>query len=180
MGAGCQLWVDDAAHMLHFNGQAFPCGRDVEAVLAWQEYALTLSSDTDSLSLWDSEGLVRLTKVGVYPQDMALLENQAAVCGGADGKIHIINLPELAETAVYAVPGMPERICVTKESAYILTLLTEPDVHTRLLRLQPADGTWADLLSLPGIPEAIAADQSGLWIAVSEGVTRLRWKEIST
>ena len=180
MGGKREWWVDDAAHLLHFCGQVFPCDRDVEAALSWREYALLLSSDTDSLSLWDSEGLVRLTRVGVYPQDMALQEEQVIVCGGADGKIHLLNLPDLTETAEFSVPGMPERICITEEAAYLLALLTEPEVHTVLLRLYLTSGQWAELRRFRGIPEAITADRSGVWIAVSEGAMHLPWEEIRT
>ena len=180
MGAKRKWWVDDAAHMLHFGGQAFPCDRDVEAALSWREYVLLLSSDTDSLSLWDCEGLVRLTRVGVYPQDMALREKQVIVCGGADGKIHLLNLPDLTETAEFSVPGMPERICIAEEAAFILMLLTEPEVHTSLLKLWLPYGQRKEIRGFTGIPEAITADKSGLWIAVSEGVTRLRWEDIGT
>lgn len=178
MGAKRGLWIDDATHMLHFDGQTFPCDRDIEAALAWENYALLLSSDTDSLSLWDSEGLVRLTTIGVYPQDMAVRKNQVAVCGGADGKLHLLTLPDLTEIAEFSVPGMPERLCIVEDAVFILTLMVEPEVHTTLLRL--SGGQWEALRTFAGIPEAIAADKSGLWIAVSEGVTRLRWEEIET
>ena len=178
MGAKRRLWVDERAHVLHFRGQSFPCDRDVEAALAWQDCALLLSSDTDSLSLWDIDGLVRLAKVGVYPQDMALAEDMVAVCGGADGKLYLLHLPGLTEAAEYMLPGMPERLCIADSTAYILTLLTEPEVHTRLLMQPLTGGPCLALRQLPGIPEAIAADKSGLWIAVSEGVIRLRWDEL--
>ncbi len=180
MGAKSSLHVDNAAHLLYFRNQVFPCDRDVEAALPWQEYALTLSSDTDCLKLWDEQGLVRLARVGVYPQDMALREDTALVCGGADGKLHQLSLPDLIETAAYQLPGMPERICTVDDAAFILTLLTEPEVHTALLMLSLAGGQWTELQRLAGIPEAIAADKSGLWIAVSDGVTRLRWEELRT
>jgi len=179
MGDKRDLWVDESTHTLHFHGHTFTCDRDVEAALAWREYALLLSSDTDCLSLWDNEGLVRLTKVGVYPQDMALLEEQVIVCGGADGKLHLLTLPALTEKAEFSAPGMPERICVTEEAAFLLTLLTEPEIHTALLRVQ-LDGHWTELRRFSSIPEAITADKSGLWIAVSEGSLRLRWEEIET
>ena len=179
MGITRGLWVDDTEHMLHFHGQAFPCDRDIESAMPWREYALLLSSDTDSLSLWDAEGLVRLAKVGVYPQDMAVRNDRVIVCGGTDCQIHILRLPALTADAVFSVPGMPERICFTEEVAFILTLLTEPEVHTALLVLE-LNGRWSQLRQFSGIPEAIAADKSGLWIALSDGVTRLRWEEIGT
>lgn len=177
MGTARRLWVDDTTHTLHFVKEVFPCDRDIEAALPWQTYALLLSSDTDSLSLWDDSGLVRLTKAGVYPQDMAIHDDLVTVCGGADGKLHLFSLPSLQETAEIPLPGMPERICIALEMTFILTLLTEPDIHTALLQVQ-LDGQWLELRRYRGIPEAIAADKSGLWIAVSDGVTRLSWKEI--
>ena len=178
MGQKRGLWVDDAMHILHFYGQTFPCDRDIEAALAWNNYALLLSSNTDCLSLWDNEGLVRLTKIGVYPQDMAVQENQVVVCGGADGKLYLLALPDLTKITVFAVPGLPERLCIVENTVYILTLMVEPEVHTLLIRL--SCGQWGVLRTFAGIPEAIAADKSGLWVAVSEGVTRLLWEEIKT
>ena len=180
MGAEHRLWVDNQTHTLHLDGQTFPCDRDIETALPWRQYALLLSSDTDCLSLWDEDGLVRLTRVGVYPQDMALQEEQVVVCGGADGKIHLLSLPNLTETAEFSVPGMPERICITEEAAYLLSLLTEPEIHTVLLRLYLTSGQWAELRRFRGIPEAITADRSGVWIAVSEGAMHLPWEEIRT
>lgn len=180
MGADWELRVDNVTHTLHLRGQAFPCDRDVEAALPWKDHALLLSSDTDCLSLWDCEGLIRLTRVGVYPQDMAIHEDIAVICGGADGQIHLLTLPELLPLAEYPVPGMPERICIHEDSAYLLTLLTEPEVHTELLMLSLSSGDWASMQRFGGIPEAIAADQAGLWIAVSEGAFRLRFDELET
>ena len=111
---------------------------------------------------------------------MALQADSAFVCGGADGKLHQLSLPELIELAEYSLPGMPERLCVTEDAAYILTLLTEPEVHTALLKQPLPGGVWREIRKLAGIPEAISADLSGLWIAVSEGVIRLRWEDLST
>ena len=172
------MWVDNEAHQLHLDGHVFPCDRDIEAAMRWHEYALLLSSDTDCLSLWDSDGLVRLAKVGVYPQDMAVQGEFAYVCGGADGKLHLLRLPDLHEAAEYMLPGMPERVCLARDAAYVLTLLPEPEVHTALLSVDLATGKWSETAAFGGIPEAITADKSGLWIAVSEGVVRMRWAEI--
>ena len=180
MGTKQDLHVDNASHTLYFRDKTFPCDRDIEVALLWREYALTLSSDTDCLSLWDMDGLVRLARVGVYPQDMALQHDTAYVCGGADGKLHLLSLPALEELAEYSLPGMPERLCISGGTVYILTLLTEPEVHTGLLQLPPNTGRWVLLRRLGGIPESIVADQSGLWIAVSEGGTHLYWKDIGT
>ena len=180
MGAKRDLHVDNASHRLYFRARAFPCDRDIEAALPWRDYALTLSSDTDCIDLWDEQGLLRLARVGVYPQDMAIHEETVLICGGADCKLHQLHLPDLTETAAYALPGMPERLCIAEANAYILVLLTEPEVHTGLLLLPLTGGAWALQRRFAGVPEAIAADRSGLWIAVSEGLTRLRWEELGT
>lgn len=168
-------WVDNAAHLLYFGGRSFPCDRDIEALAAWNGHALLLSADTDCLSLWDSEGLVRTARVGVYPQDMAVWEDTAVICGGADGHIHLVSLPELYALADYPVPGMPERLCVHGGAAHLLTLLTDPDVHTALLALDLTDGRHAEVTQFAGIPGAIAADEAGLWVGVSERVLHLPW-----
>ena len=166
MGAKREWWVDDAAHLLHFCGQVFPCDRDVEAALSWRGHALLLSSDTDSLSLWDSEGLVRLTRVGVYPQDMALRDDTAVVCGGADGKLHLLTLPDLHEAAAYPLPGMPERVCIHQGAAYVLTLLTEPEVHTMLLTLPPDGSQWTALERFAGIPDGLCVVNGAIQVSL--------------
>ena len=180
MGAEHRLWVDNQTHTLHLDGQTFRCDRDIETALPWRQYALLLSSDTDCLSLWDTEGLLRIARVGVYPQDMALAENQVIVCGGADGRLYELSLPDLQLLRTTVLPGMPERICIVDHTAFILMLLTEPEVHTSLVKLLLTCGHWTALRKLSGIPEAIAADRSGLWLAGSDGMMRLRWEEITT
>ena len=172
------MWVDNEAHQLHIDGHTYPCDRDIETALRWNDYALLLSSDTDCLSLWDLDGLVRLARVGVYPQDAAVQEDMAYVCGGADGRLHVLHLPDLYETAEHPLPGMLERVCVTGDHAYVLTLLPEPEVHTALLSVDLMTGRYSETAKLNGIPEAITADKSGLWIAVSEGVIRLLWADL--
>ena len=172
--------VDNEAHVLHFDGHDFPCDRDVEAVKRWQDHALLLSSDTDCLSLWDKDGLVRLARVGVYPQDVAVFGDRAVVCGGADGRLHLLTLPDLYEAADYPVPGMPERLSLRGDNAWVLTLLPEPEVHTLLLTLDLTTGHWQEIRRFSGIPEAITADERGLWVAVSEGAARLTIEELDT
>ena len=174
------LRVDNDTHVLHFRGHDFPCDRDVEAVQHWEGHALLLSSDTDCLSLWDEEGLIRTARVGVYPQDVAVSGNTAVVCGGADGRLHLLSLPDLFETAAYPVPGMPERLCLRGDKALVLTLLPEPEVHTMLLTLDLVTGKWMELRRFSGIPEAITADERCLWVAVSEGAVRLPFDELDT
>lgn len=172
--------VDDTAHVLHFRGREFPCDRDVEAVARWQDQALLLSSDTDCLSLWDADGLVRLTRVGVYPQDLAVTEDMAIVCGGADGRLHLLTLPDLYESAEYQLPGMPERVCLRGRTCWVLSLIPEPEVHTMLLTVELSTGHWRELRRFGGIPEAITADETGLWVATSDGASRLTDPESGT
>ena len=173
-----ELRVDNETHVLHFRGHTYPCDRDVEAVQRWKDHALLLSSDTDCLSLWDMDGLVRLTRVGVYPQDLAVTEDTAVVCGGADGRLHLLNLPDLFEIAEYPAPGMPERLCLRENMAYVLSLIPEPEVHTMLVTMALLTGEWQEVRRFAGIPEAIAADETGLRVVTSEGVFRLQDREV--
>jgi len=166
-------WVDHAAHILHGGDTAYPCDRDVEAMAVWAGHALLLSSDTDCLSLWDSEGLIRTARVGVYAQDMGIWGDHAVVCGGADGQVHLLSLPELAPLWVVPCPGMPERVALRNNVAYILSLIPEPTVHTALLTLDLTCPKSHEVASFPGIPGAIATDETGLWIAVSEQLLHL-------
>lgn len=171
-----EVYADNAAHLVHMGGECFPCDREIEALVRWQGHVLLLSSDTDCLSLWDGEGLLRTARVGVYPQDAAVSVDTAFVCGGADGRVHLLSLPDLTEQAVYAVPGMPERICVQDGAAYLLTLLPEPEVRTALLRLDVQSGAQEELAQFAGIPGAIAADSGGLWLGLSGLVLRQPWQ----
>lgn len=169
-----EVYADNAAHLVHMGGVCFPCDREIEAIAAWRGHTLLLSSDTDCLSLWDGAGLIRTARAGVYPQDAAVSADTAFVCGGADGRVHLFALPELTELAAYPVPGMPERICVQGDAAYLLTLL--PDARTVLLRVDANTGAWAELERFGGIPGALAADDGGLWLGLSELVCRMPWQ----
>ncbi len=169
---GGRTAVDNAAHLVYHAGRVFPCDRDIEALALWQGHALLLSSDTDCLSLWDGEGAVRTARVGVYPQDMAVRGDTVWVCGGADGRVHGLALPELHSLVSYPLPGMPERIAFRGETAYILSLLAEEDVRTALFFLDLQNGHCRERARWPGLPGALAADD-GLWVGVSEQVLHL-------
>ncbi len=173
MADGGRTAVDNAAHLLHHAGRVFPCDREIEALALWQDQALLLSSDTDCLSLWDGEGAVRTARVGVYPQDMAVQGDAVWVCGGADGRVHGLTLPGLNSLTSHALPGMPERIAIREETAYILSLLAEEDVYTALFRLDFSTGRFGETARWPGLPGALAADTDGLWVGVSEQVLHL-------
>lgn len=167
--------VDDAAHLLHFGERAFPCDRDIVAAYPWKEYALLLSADTDCLSLWDADGLIRTAQVGVYPQGMAVSEDAAWVCGGTDGLLHQLALPTLRETAEFALPGMPERVCPHDDAVWVLSLLPEPEVCTVLLRVTPKAAEVQEITRFAGIPGALTVDDAGLWVGVTEQVLHLPW-----
>lgn len=171
----CQsdLWVDNTAHELHLSGHTFSCDRDIEAMALWKGCALLLSSDTDCLSLWDTEGLVRTARVGVYPQDMAVQADIACICGGADGKLHLLSLPDLQPLADISLPGMPERITLREESAYVLSLQTDLEVCTALLKVCLQTGLHKELTRFPGLPGAVLAVEDGLWVGVSELVCHI-------
>nr|MBR4280438.1 hypothetical protein [Clostridia bacterium] len=169
-------WVDNAEHLLHFGGRAFPCDREIIADASWKNHVLLLSADTDCLSLWDEDGLIRTARAGLYPQGMAVQKDTAYVCGGADGKLHLLSLPALHETAEFMLPGMPEQVCPHGTHIYVLSLLSEPEVHAALLRLSPDTGLHVEIFRFSGIPGALAAAQQGLWVGVSEFVFRLPWE----
>lgn len=158
-------WVDNVAHRLHHNGSCRPCDRDVEALAVWQKHALLLSSDTDCLSLWDEDGVIRTSRIGVYPQDMAIADDTAYVCGGADGRLHLTSLPDLTVLRSISLPGMPERITLDDQTAYVLTLLTDPEVQTALLSVDLVRDAYQEIRRFSGLPGAIHADESGLWVA---------------
>lgn len=175
---GGDTWVDNAAHRLHHCGSCLPCDRDVEALAVWQGHALLLSSDTDCLSLWDEDGIIRALRIGVYPQDMAIAGNTAYVCGGADGRLHLTSLPELTELHAISLPGMPERIALHNHTAYVLTLLTDPEVHTALLSVDLATDACQEIMRCTGLPGALRADTGGLWIAAGGQLMHLGWNSL--
>ncbi|MBQ7851105.1 MAG: hypothetical protein IJ343_15375 [Clostridia bacterium] len=160
--------VDNAAHLL-WHGQALPCPRDVEALALWQGYALILSSDTDSLSIADRDNWLVTARVGVCPQDMCLLQDSVLVCGGADGHVHRLSLPDLCLLQSYTVPGMAQRISAGDDEAHVLSALGDEEPYTLLGRLELQDGAYTQVTRLPGIPGAVHADRTGdVWAAAAE------------
>lgn len=166
--AGQVAAVDNLAGLLWHDGELQPCDRSIEALRLWQGFALLLSSDTDCLSLWDAHGPVRMVRAGIYPQDMHLVGDHAAVCGGLDGMLRLYSLPGLELVLETELPGMPERVSIHGDQAYVLSLLPEPEVHTAVLRVDLRSRSYVRLMELPGLPGAVLAEGSGAWIAGSE------------
>ena len=177
--------LDNEAHELWLGGQVLAADTGVEALALWQGRCLTLSGDTDCLTLTDATSGEPLltTPAGVYPQDMCVIPGMGlvAVCGGADGTVRLLTLPDLRPVKTAHVPGNAQRIDVSRGWLHVLCL-TEDDGLKSLLCRVPLRGDrydrydWHDrydryepVATLPGLPGAIHADRSGgLWTAASE------------
>ena len=162
----------DAPHRLLWMGEKlFPVDGGIEALLLWQGYPLLLSGDTDCLLLLDpqSGSPLVLTPVGVYPQDMCLMPgNAVAVCGGAEGAVHLLRLPELTIFRTIRVPGNAQRIAWQHGCLYVLCAAEDDGLCCLLCRLYPQTQRYEPLATLPGLPGALRGDGRGLWAAASE------------
>lgn len=176
---GAVTALDDGAHQLWHGGRVLPCDREVAALSLWQGHALVLSGDTDCLSLADGDGWLRTARVGVYPQDMAVLDDAAWVCGGADGQVHRLTLPVLQGGDAFPAPGMAERIACWDDQLWLLCLQAEEDaVQTLLVQLDSRTGQARTIARLPGLPGAIAANAQGVWAAAGERLYHFApWQE---
>lgn len=164
---GAVTAADNAAHLL-WHSRLLPCDRDIEALLLWQHYALALSSDTDCLSIADPDGWLVTARVGIYPQDMCLSGSSVLVCGGADGQVHHLSLPELHILRTFHVPGVAMRIHANGDAAHVLCSAGDEHMYTLLGRIDLATGAYAEIARLPGLPGAVQADAAGVWAAVTE------------
>lgn len=163
--------LDNTVHAVWTERRIIPVDSGVEAMLLWQDALLTLSGDTDCLTLFSlSTGQPQLTiPAGVYPQDMCLLPGgrSLAVCGGADGMLRVIRLPELWEEQAIRLPGSVQRAACLGSVLYVLCAIEHDGLCCQLCRVQ--GGGWVSLAQWPGLPGAIHADGIGrLWIAASE------------
>ncbi|MBQ8202246.1 MAG: hypothetical protein IJZ74_10840 [Clostridia bacterium] len=160
--------LDDSQHLLWLSGHLLSCDRDVEALQLWQGHALVLSSDTDCLSIADKDGWLVTTRIGMYPQDMCITGDTVCICGGADGLVHLLTLPELHTMATFPVPGQAQRIHVAGQTAYVLCAAESDGLRCRLCRLDLSDGRCRPLSELPGLAGAVRMDVNGVWVAASE------------
>lgn len=164
--ANRSLWTGQ--HVIHVDG-------GVETVLFWREFLLTLSGDTDCLTLLDARTGMRLitTPVGVYPQDMCLLPgaNAVAVCGGADGSLRILALPELTLRQMIRLPGSVQRVTWVDDVLYVLCALEDDGLCCLLCRVFLRTNRWETLALWPGLPGAVYADTAGhVFAAASESL----------
>jgi len=165
--------LDNTSHTVWTEGRRIPVDSGVEAMLLWRDSLLTLSGDTDCLTLFSlATGQPQLTiPAGVYPQDMCLLPGgrSLAVCGGADGMLRIIRLPELWAEQAITLPGSVQRAACMGGVLYALCAMEDEGLCCQLYRIQGRSGSA--VARWQGLPGAVHADGSGrLWVAASESL----------
>lgn len=163
--------LDNTAHAVWTGDRIIPVDSGVEAMLLWRNSLLTLSGDTDCLTRYALPTGDRLITVpaGVYPQDMCLLPGgrSLAVCGGADGLLHIIRLPDLWEEQAIPLPGSVQRVACAPSGIYALCALEDDGLCCQLMRV--CCRSAMALARWHGLPGALCPDAAGrLWIAASE------------
>lgn len=172
--------LDNASHAVWVNGRILPVDAGVETMLLWGNHLLTLSGDTDCLTLLslDTGQPLLTTPAGVYPQDMCPLPGgrSLAVCSGADGTLRVFRLPDLWEEQSILLPGNTQRVACLQDSLYVLCATENDGLCCQLCRIQGRRlcgmGRW------PGLPGAIHADGTGrLWVASSERLGYFRQGE---
>lgn len=177
--SGSRLAVlDDREHLL-WNGErllAVPAG--VEAVTFWQERCLVLSGETDCLTLMEIDtGMpLVLAPAGVYPQELCLLPGggTAAVCGGADGAVHLLALPGLQNLGSLRVPGSAQRIACQGGWLCVLCAVEDEGLQCLAVRIPLRGGRFEPMATLRGLPGAVRGDgRGGWWIAASECLCHL-------
>ena len=165
--------LDDGARQLWLGGRVTAAQPGIEAMALWQGQCLTLSGDTDCLTALDAatgEPLLT-TPAGVYPQDMCLIPGAGlvAVCGGADGTVRLLTLPDLRPVKTARVPGNAQRIDASCGWLHVLCLTEDDGLKCLLCRVAIRGDRYDPVATLPGLPGAIHADRAGgLWTAASE------------
>lgn len=172
-GMHCIAVVDNTQNLLWTGGEVIPVDSGIEQVLFWRDCILTLSGDTDCLTLLDGATGTPITTVpaGVYPQDMCLLPGGSllAVCGGADGLLRLFSLPDFVIQQQIRLPGNVQRVAWSAGQLYTLCALEDEGLKCLLCRLAPRSPQVKPLAAWPGLPGAIHADASGrVWVAASE------------
>lgn len=162
--------LDNVAHTVWVRRQLISIDSGVEAMLLWHGCLLTLSGDTDCLTMFDliSGQPLLTTPAGIYPQDMCLLPgSRLAVCGGGDGLLRIFRLPELWLEQRLPLRGCVQRVACAAGQLYALCTQENDGLCTQLWQIHGTIPT--PLASWHGLPGALHADGLGrLWIASSE------------
>lgn len=170
---GAVAIADNTQRLVWLGDALFPVAGGVESLLLWQGKPLVLSGDGDSLTLFSPAGTpLFLAPAGVYPQDMCLTPSGiVAVCGGAEGTVRLLRLPELTVEKVIRVPGSAQRIAWQGGFLYVLCAVEEGGLRCMMGRIHPRTGRYEALSVLPGLPGAILADGANrLWVAASEAL----------
>lgn len=165
--------VDVASRLLWLRGRVIPVEPGIEALMLLPCGCLTLSGDTDCLTLRDPiTGIPQLTApVGVYPQDLCLLPggDMLAVCGGADGTVRLLTISDLQTVQIIHVPGIAQRIAFTRGMLHVLCLTEDDGLQCLLCRITLPAGRYEPVTALPGIPGAICAEPAGgIWVCTGE------------
>lgn len=170
---GAVAIADNTQRLVWLRDALFPVASGVEALLLWQGKPLVLSGDADSLTLFSPAGTpLFLAPAGVYPQDMCLMPGGiVAVCGGAEGTVFLLRLPEMTVECRIRVPGSAQRMTWHGGFLYVLCAVEEEGLRCLLGRIHPRTGRYEALAVLPGLPGAIHTDGANrLWVAASEAL----------
>lgn len=174
---GTQYAAADAQHgQLWAAGRVTAIDRGAETLMMDGGAALVLSGETDCLSLLDiySGQLLITAPVGMYPQQMCLAGPKlVAVCGGADGMLHLIRVRDLHTVGSLRLPGFPQRVALSGGRLYVLCAMYDEALHCLLYSISSM-GRISYVLWLPGLAGALCGDgMGGLWAASSETLIHL-------
>ena len=162
--------ADSHSRQLYRQGRISVLPPGVEVLRYWRNQLLTLSSETNCLTLYDAHDYPLVTSpTGIRPCDCAVVGRQAVVCGCEDGCLHVFSLPDLQEIAAYPVPGCPMRIAADGGMLTCLSLLCPDPPQTLLFRLGLPSGDFAPVALLPGWCGTVTiADDRTIWAGVGE------------
>ena len=82
--------ADSVNRLLYRQGRVSTLPPGVEVLRCWRNQLLTLSSETNCLTLYDAHDYPLVTSpAGIRPCDCAVVDCQVIVCGCEDGCLHI-------------------------------------------------------------------------------------------
>ena len=166
------ITVDDTHHLLWTGQRVIACDRGLTMLMMLRHHLLTLSGETDALTLWDADGNRLISAhAGVYPTGMCPLADGLAVCGGAEGKLLLFTLPGLHPAGSVAVPGICQQVCPGGRGVYILCLVGHEVPSCLLCRWVLRAQRYQPVAELPGLPGALTPDGfGGCWAAAGEAL----------